>query len=280
MAKNDIIDATYLYLKEIGQYELLTPQREMELALAARTGDWEARTQLINSNLRLVVSIAKKYHQNSTMSFLDLVQEGNIGLMKSVEKFNPEQGYRFTTYATWWIRQTISRAITNQSNTIRIPAHIFDTSSRVTKAANKLHNKFNREPTPEEIAKELKMSIDKVEEVYHLIHAPVSLDNTVGEKDDTTIGDLVPDSSAISPDDAIVQKQLKETVLQVLDTLSEKEKEIISLRFGIGIEEGLTLETIGQSYGVSKERIRQIEDKALRKLRQPFRQAILKPYME
>ena len=279
-SKNAPLDATHMYLKQIGQYDLLTPEEEIKLAKEAQEGDIESRTKLVSSNLRLVVSIAKKYHKNVGMSFLDIIQEGNIGLMKSVDKYDPASGYRFSTYATWWIRQTISRAITNQANTIRVPAHMFDIQSKVSKASQKLHNELGREATIEEIANELNVSTEKVEEVYHLIHTPMSLDYTVGEDDDTSVGDLIADTEAISPEEVAIQQERREAILKVLNTLSEKEKEVIMWRFGLTDGEAKTLEEVGTMYGVTKERIRQIEIKALRKLRQPFRQALLKPHLD
>ena len=278
--KNAPLDATQLYLKQIGEYDLLTPEEEAELALKAREGDLEAKKKLVNCNLRLVVSVAKKYHKNVGMSFLDIVQEGNIGLMKSVDKYDPSTGYRFSTYATWWIRQTISRAITNQSNTIRIPAHMFDIQSKVSKASQRLHSELGREATAHEIAKDLNISVEKVEEVYHLVHSPMSLDYTVGEDDDTSVGDLIADNNTISPEEMAIQQERREGVLKVLGTLAEKEKEVIMMRFGLDDGEPKTLEEVGKIYGVTKERIRQIEIKALRKLRQPFRQALLKVYLD
>ena len=279
-SKNAPLDATHMYLKQIGQYDLLTPEEEIKLAKEAQEGDIESRTKLVSSNLRLVVSIAKKYHKNVGMSFLDIIQEGNIGLMKSVDKYDPASGYRFSTYATWWIRQTISRAITNQANTIRVPAHMFDIQSKVSKVSQKLHNELGREATIEEIANELNVSIEKVEEVYHLIHTPMSLDYTVGEDDDTSVGDLIADTETISPEEMAIQQERREAILKVLNTLSEKEKEVIMWRFGLTDGEAKTLEEVGAMYGVTKERIRQIEIKALRKLRQPFRQALLKPHLD
>lgn len=279
-SKNAPLDATHMYLKQIGQYDLLTPEEEIKLAKEAQAGNVESRTKLVSSNLRLVVSVAKKYHKNVGMSFLDIIQEGNIGLMKSVDKYDPASGYRFSTYATWWIRQTISRAITNQANTIRVPAHMFDIQSKVSKASQKLHNELGREATIEEIANELNVSTEKVEEVYHLIHTPMSLDYTVGEDDDTSVGDLIADTEAISPEEVAIQQERREAILKVLNTLSEKEKEVIMWRFGLTDGEAKTLEEVGAMYGVTKERIRQIEIKALRKLRQPFRQALLKPHLD
>lgn len=279
-SKNAPLDATHMYLKQIGQYDLLTPEEEIKLAKEAQAGDVESRTKLVSSNLRLVVSVAKKYHKNVGMSFLDIIQEGNIGLMKSVDKYDPASGYRFSTYATWWIRQTISRAITNQANTIRVPAHMFDIQSKVSKASQKLHNELGREATVEEIANELNVSIEKVEEVYHLIHTPMSLDYTVGEDDDTSVGDLIADTEAQSPEEMAIQQEKRKAILKVLDTLSEKEKEVIMWRFGLTDGEAKTLEEVGAIYGVTKERIRQIEIKALRKLRQPFRQALLKSHLD
>ena len=279
-SKNAPLDATHMYLKQIGQYDLLTPEEEIKLAKEAQAGNIESRTKLVSSNLRLVVSIAKKYHKNVGMSFLDIVQEGNLGLMKSIDKYDPTSGYRFSTYATWWIRQTISRAITNQANTIRVPAHMFDIQSKVSKASQKLHNELGREATIEEIANELNVSTEKVEEVYHLIHTPMSLDYTIGEDDDTSVGDLIADTEAISPEEIAIQQERREAILKVLNTLSEKEKEVIMWRFGLTDGEAKTLEEVGAMYGVTKERIRQIEIKALRKLRQPFRQALLKPHLD
>ena len=274
------LDATHLYLKEIGKYELLTPEEEYAYAIAAQNGDISAKTTLANANLRLVVSVAKKYHKNVGMSFLDIIQEGNLGLMKAIEKFNPDQGYRFSTYATWWIRQTISRAITNQANTIRVPAHMFEIQSKVSKSAQSLHNVLGREPTVEEIALDLKIEVEKVEEVFHLIHSPMSLDFTVGEDDDTSVGDLIADDANIPPEEMVIHQEKHNAIMKVLDTLTEQEKDVIKLRFGLDDGEAKTLAEVGELRGVTKERIRQIETKALRKLRQPFRLAILKDYVD
>ena len=274
------LDATHLYLKEIGKYELLTPEEEYAYAIAAQNGDISAKTTLANANLRLVVSVAKKYHKNVGMSFLDIIQEGNLGLMKAIEKFNPDQGYRFSTYATWWIRQTISRAITNQANTIRVPAHMFEIQSKVSKSAQSLHNVLGREPTVEEIASDLKIEVEKVEEVFHLIHSPMSLDFTVGEDDDTSVGDLIADDANIPPEEMVIYQEKHNAIMKVLDTLTEQEKDVIKLRFGLDDGEAKTLAEVGELRGVTKERIRQIETKALRKLRQPFRLAILKDYVD
>ena len=276
---NAPLDATYQYLKEIGKYDLLTPEEELELALAAKAGDKTARTKLINSNLRLVVSVAKKYHNNTTMSFLDLIQEGNVGLMKSIDKYEPSQGYRFSTYATWWIRQTISRSLANQSNTIRLPVHIYDLQSRLAKAKQKLHNDLDREPTIEELAAELEVEVERIQEVYHIAQSPMSLDYSVGEDDDTSVGDLIADNNSLSPDELVINKEKKKAILKVLATLSESEQEVITLRFGLDNGEIKTLAEVGEIKGVTKERIRQIENKALRKLRQPLRQNILKSYL-
>ena len=200
--------------------------------------------------------------------------------MKSIDKYDPSAGYRFSTYATWWIRQAISRAITNQANTIRIPAHMFDIQNKVSKASQKLHNEFGREPSLEEIAKELNVKIEKVEEVYHLIGSPISLDYSIGEDEDSNIGELIADTKNLSPDELIMTNQTREILLKVLDTLSQKEKEVIMWRFGFTDGNIKTLEEVGKIYGVTKERIRQIENKAFRKLRQPFRQEILKAYID
>ena len=213
------------------------------------------------------------------MSFLDIIQEGNVGLMKCIDKYDSSSGYRFSTYATWWIRQTISRAITNQANTIRVPAHMFDIQSKVSKASQKLHNELGREATIEEIAAELNISTEKVEEVYHLIHTPMSLDYTVGEDDDTSVGDLIADTEAQSPEEMAIQQEKRKAILKVLDTLSEKEKEVIMWRFGLTDGEAKTLEEVGELLSLSKERVRQLESKALRKLRHPSRSRKLRDYM-
>lgn len=274
------LDSIKIYLKDIGQYELLTAEKEVELAQAAQAGDKKARVDLINSNLRLVVSIAKKYNKNTSMSFLDLIQEGNLGLMKAVDKYDIAQGYRFSTYATWWIRQSISRAIINQSSTIRIPAHMTDITKKVSKSSQKLQIELGREPTEEEIAEDLGVPVEKVKDVFHLARSPLSLDNTIGDDEESCVGDLIADNNAINPNDAIEAEDKKDAIEKVLNTLTPKEKEIIILRFGLKDGRSHTLEEVGQTFDVTKERIRQIEDKALRKLRQPFRKNILQSYMD
>lgn len=274
------LDSIKIYLKDIGQYELLTAEKEVELAQAAQAGDKKARVDLINSNLRLVVSIAKKYNKNTSMSFLDLIQEGNLGLMKAVDKYDIAQGYRFSTYATWWIRQSISRAIINQSGTIRIPAHMTDITKKVSKSSQKLQIELDREPTEEEIAEDLGVPVEKVKDVFHLARSPLSLDNTIGDDEESCVGDLIADNNAINPNDVIEAEDKKDAIEKVLNTLTPKEKEIIILRFGLKDGRSHTLEEVGQTFDVTKERIRQIEDKALRKLRQPFRKNILQSYMD
>ena len=277
--KNAPLDATYLYFKQIGNYPLLTPEEEVELITAAQNGDDKAREKVINSNLRLVVSIAKKYHNNVGLSFLDLIQEGNMGLTTCIDKFDVSQGYRFSTYATWWIRQAISKAIINQSNTIRMPAHLYDLSSKINKASQKLLNDLGREPTDDEIAQELGIKVEKIKDILNISKSPMSLDYTVGEDDDTSVGELIADDRIESPETIVINKEKHNAIMKVLNTLNEREREVISLRFGIEDGQNKSLEEVGEICGVTKERIRQIEIKALRKLRQPFRQSILQEYL-
>lgn len=279
-SKNAPLDATHLYFKQIGNYPLLTAEEEVELITAAQNGDKDAKEKVINSNLRLVVSIAKKYHNNVGLSFLDLIQEGNIGLTKCIDKFDVSQGYRFSTYATWWIRQVISKAIINQSNTIRMPAHLFDLSSKINKASQKLLNDLGREPTDDEIAQELGIKVEKIKDILNVSKSPMSLDYTVGEDDDTSVGELIADDRIESPETIAINHERHDAIMKVLDTLNEKEREVIMLRFGIEDGQNKSLEEVGEICGVTKERIRQIEAKALRKLRQPFRQKILKAYVD
>ena len=277
--KNAPLDATYLYFKQIGNYPLLTPEEEVELITAAQNGDDKAREKVINSNLRLVVSIAKKYHNNVGLSFLDLIQEGNMGLTTCIDKFDVSQGYRFSTYATWWIRQAISKAIINQSNTIRMPAHLYDLSSKINKASQKLLNDLGREPTDDEIAQELGIKVEKIKDILNVSKSPMSLDYTVGEDDDTSVGELIADDRIESPETIVINKEKHNAIMKVLNTLNEREREVIILRFGIEDGQNKSLEEVGEICGVTKERIRQIEIKALRKLRQPFRQSILQEYL-
>lgn len=277
--KNAPLDATYLYFKQIGNYPLLTPEEEVELITAAQNGDDKAREKVINSNLRLVVSIAKKYHNNVGLSFLDLIQEGNMGLTTCIDKFDVSQGYRFSTYATWWIRQAISKAIINQSNTIRMPAHLYDLSSKINKASQKLLNDLGREPTDDEIAQELGIKVEKIKDILNVSKSPMSLDYTVGEDDGTSIGELIADDRIESPETIVINKEKHNAIMKVLNTLNEREREVIILRFGIEDGQNKSLEEVGEICGVTKERIRQIEIKALRKLRQPFRQSILQEYL-
>ena len=277
--KNAPLDATYLYFKQIGNYPLLTPEEEVELITAAQNGDNKAREKVINSNLRLVVSIAKKYHNNAGLSFLDLIQEGNIGLTTCIDKFDVSQGYHFSTYATWWIRQAISKAIINKSNTIRMPAHMFDLSSKINKASQKLLNDLGREPTDDEIAQELEIKVEKIKDILNISKSPMSLDYTVGEDDDTSIGELIADDRIESPEAIVINKEKHNAIMKVLNTLNEREREVIILRFGIEDGQNKSLEEVGKICGVTKERIRQIEIKALRKLRHPFRQSILQEYL-
>ena len=274
-----INDPVRMYLKEIGQIKLLTLEEESKLADRVAEGDEEAKSILAEANLRLVVSIAKRYVGRG-MLFLDLIQEGNIGLMKAVEKFDVSKGYKFSTYATWWIRQAITRAIADQARTIRVPVHMVETINKLARVQRQLTLELNREPSEEELAKKMGMSVDKIHEIYKISQEPVSLETPIGEEDDSHLGDFVPDEHNMSPEEFATNEMLKDEIADVLLTLTEREEKVIRLRFGLEDGKSRTLEEVGQMFGVTRERIRQIEAKALRKLRHPSRSRKLKDYME
>jgi RNA polymerase primary sigma factor len=273
-----INDPVRMYLKEIGRINLLTSDEEFEYAKRAEEGDEEAKRMLAESNLRLVVSIAKRYVGRG-MLFLDLIQEGNIGLMKAVDKFDPTKGYKFSTYATWWIRQAITRAIADQARTIRVPVHMVETINKLARVQRQLTQELNREPTDDEIAKKLGISVDKVREVYKISQDPVSLETPIGEEDDSHLGDFIRDERTMGPEEYATVEMLKEELKGVLATLTEREEKVLRLRFGLDDGQCRTLEEVGQIFGVTRERIRQIEAKALRKLRHPSRSRKLKDFL-
>jgi len=274
-----INDPVRMYLKEIGRVPLLSAEDEVELAKRIEQGDEEAKRRLAEANLRLVVSIAKRYVGRG-MLFLDLIQEGNMGLIKAVEKFDHTKGYKFSTYATWWIRQAITRAIADQARTIRIPVHMVETINKLIRVSRQLLQELGREPTPEEIAKEMELSTDKVREIMKIAQEPVSLETPIGEEDDSHLGDFIEDQEALAPADAAAYELLKEQLEDVLDTLTEREENVLRLRFGLDDGRTRTLEEVGKVFGVTRERIRQIEAKALRKLRHPSRSKRLKDFLE
>jgi RNA polymerase primary sigma factor len=267
-----------MYLKEIGKVPLLSADEEIELAKRMEQGDEEAKKRLCEANLRLVVSIAKRYVGRG-MLFLDLIQEGNIGLMKAVEKFDVTKGYKFSTYATWWIRQAITRAIADQARTIRVPVHMVETINKLARIQRQLTLELNREPSEEEIAKKMNTTVDKVREIYKISQDPVSLETPIGEEDDSHLGDFIKDERNLSPEEFATNEMLKDEISQVLETLTEREEKVIRLRFGLEDGKPRTLEEVGQMFGVTRERIRQIEAKALRKLRHPSRSRKLRDYM-
>lgn len=278
LAGGQITDPVRMYLREIGRISLLTAEEEVELSKRAEKGEAAAKERLINSNLRLVVSIAKKYVGRG-LSLLDLIEEGNIGLMRAVEKFDWRKGYKFSTYATWWIRQAITRAIADQARTIRIPVHMVETINRFIRTSRKLMQELGREPTPEEVAKEMGVDPEKVREIIKVSQEPTSLEAPVGEEKDSTLGDFIPDEE-IRPEDQASAELLKSHLAEVLNTLNDREKKVLRLRFGLEDGRQRTLEEVGREFGVTRERIRQIEAKALRKLRHPTRSKKLKDYLE
>ncbi|MFC7393319.1 RNA polymerase sigma factor RpoD [Scopulibacillus cellulosilyticus] len=274
-----INDPVRMYLKEIGRVDLLSAEDEISLAQRIEEGDEEAKRRLAEANLRLVVSIAKRYVGRG-MLFLDLIQEGNMGLIKAVEKFDYRKGYKFSTYATWWIRQAITRAIADQARTIRIPVHMVETINKLIRVQRQQLQDLGREPTPEEIGKEMELPPDKVREILKIAQEPVSLETPIGEEDDSHLGDFIEDQDAQAPSDAAAYELLKEQLEDVLDTLTDREENVLRLRFGLDDGRTRTLEEVGKVFGVTRERIRQIEAKALRKLRHPSRSKQLKDFLE
>ena len=280
ISKNIAVDdPVRMYLKEIGKVPLLTAQEEIDLAKRMEQGDEYAKQKLCEANLRLVVSIAKKYVGRG-MLFLDLIQEGNLGLIKAVDKFDWTKGYKFSTYATWWIRQAITRSIADQARTIRIPVHMVETINKLIRVSRQLLQEEGREPTPDEIAAEMGISVEKVREILKISQEPVSLETPIGEEEDSHLGDFIPDDDAPAPAEAAAFSMLKEQLVDVLGTLTEREQKVLKLRFGLEDGRARTLEEVGKKFDVTRERIRQIEAKALRKLRHPTRSKKLKDYLE
>ena len=274
-----IEDPVRMYLKEIGKVPLLSAEEEIDLAMRMEEGDEEAKKRLAEANLRLVVSIAKRYVGRG-MLFLDLIQEGNLGLIKAVEKFDYRKGYKFSTYATWWIRQAITRAIADQARTIRIPVHMVETINKLIRVSRQLLQELGREPQPEEIAEEMNMSVERVREILKISQEPVSLETPIGEEEDSHLGDFIQDDNVPVPADAAAFTLLKEQLVEVLGTLTEREQKVLRLRFGLDDGRARTLEEVGKEVNVTRERIRQIEAKALRKLRHPSRSRKLKDYLD
>ena len=275
----NINDPVRMYLKEIGKIPLLSADEEMKYSIAAASGDEDAKRILAESNLRLVVSIAKRYVGRGLL-FLDLIQEGNIGLMKAVEKFDYDKGFKFSTYATWWIRQAITRAIADQARTIRIPVHMVETINKLIRIQRQLLQELGRDPLPEELSKHMDMPVDKVREILKIAQEPVSLETPIGEEEDSHLGDFIPDDDAPAPAEAAAFTMLKEQLINVLDTLTPREEKVLRLRFGLDDGRARTLEEVGKEFNVTRERIRQIEAKALRKLRHPSRSKKLKDYLD
>ena len=272
-------DHVRMYLKEIGKVPLLSAEEEIRLAKLMETGDEAAKRCLAEANLRLVVSIAKRYVGRGMM-FLDLIQEGNLGLIKAVEKFDYRKGYKFSTYATWWIRQAITRAIADQARTIRIPVHMVETINKLIRVSRQLLQELGRDPAPDELAREMQMSVDKVRDIMKIAQEPVSLETPIGEEEDSHLGDFIPDDEVLAPSDAAAFTLLKEQLINVLDTLTDREEKVLRLRFGLDDGRSRTLEEVGKEFCVTRERIRQIEAKALRKLRHPSRSRKLKDYLD
>lgn len=272
-------DPVRMYLKEIGKIPLLTGEEEIELAKRMEAGDEAAKRHLAEANLRLVVSIAKRYVGRG-MLFLDLIQEGNLGLMKAVEKFEYRKGFKFSTYATWWIRQAITRAIADQARTIRIPVHMVETINKLVRIQRQLVQELGRDPTPEEIGKEMDLDVERVREIMKIAQEPVSLETPIGEEEDSHLGDFIPDEDVVAPAEAATFTMLREQLIDVLHTLTEREQKVLRLRFGLDDGRARTLEEVGKEFEVTRERIRQIEAKALRKLRHPSRSKKLKDFLE
>ena len=272
-------DPVRMYLREIGKVPLLSGEKERELAIKVEAGDAEAKQQIIDANLRLVVSIAKKYIGRG-MLFLDLIQEGNLGLIRAVEKFDYRKGFKFSTYATWWIRQAITRAIADQARTIRIPVHMVETINKMVRISRQLVQKLGREPSDEEIAHEMEIESGRVEEIRRIAQLPVSLETPIGEEEDSQLGDFIEDRNMPSPEDAAAGNLLHEQIEEMLDALSDREREVLRYRFGLEDGRSYTLEEVGRRFGVTRERIRQIEAKALRKLRHPSRSKKLRDFLE
>lgn len=275
----NVDDPVRMYLKEIGKIPLLTGNEEIELAQRMEDGDEIAKKKLAEANLRLVVSIAKRYVGRG-MLFLDLIQEGNLGLMKAVEKFDYKKGYKFSTYATWWIRQAITRAIADQARTIRIPVHMVETINKLVRVQRQLVQELGRDPSPEEIGEEMGLEVERVREIMKIAQEPVSLETPIGEEEDSHLGDFIPDDDVIAPADAATFTMLREQLIEVLDTLTPREQKVLRLRFGLDDGRARTLEEVGKEFEVTRERIRQIEAKALRKLRHPSRSKKLKDFLE
>jgi len=278
-AQDHLSDTIRIYLKEIGKIPLLTPEEEAALAKKAQEGDEEAKKQLAEANLRLVVSIAKRYG-NRGMQLLDLIQEGNIGLMKALDKFDYARGYKFSTYATWWIRQAMVRAIADQSRTIRIPVHLVETMNKIARTSRAMTLELEREPTAEELAARLNMSVERIHEIRKIAMEPVSLEAPIGDEDDTHLGDFIRDENTVVPADEATMTILREQLKEALDTLQPREQQVLKLRFGLEDGQVRTLEEVGREFHVTRERIRQIESKALRKLRHPSRSKRLRDFLE
>ena len=272
-------DPVKTYLKEIGRVPLLTAEQEADLARAAQAGDEQARRALSEANLRLVVSVAKRYVGRG-LPFLDLIQEGNLGLMKAAEKFEPERGFKFSTYATWWIRQAITRSIADQARTIRIPVHMVETINRIVRVNRQLQQKLGREPRPEEIAKELGISVSKVQEIIKIAQEPVSLESPIGEEEDSHLGDFLEDDKTPPPSQIVAESMMKQTLSDVLHMLTPREEQVIRMRYGLDDGQQRTLEEVGKAFNVTRERIRQIEVKALRKIKRPNMSKNLVDYMD
>ena len=273
------LDATQLYLSEIGYSPLLTAEEEVYFARRALKGCEASRKRMIVSNLRLVVKIARRYN-NRGLALLDLIEEGNLGLIRAVEKFDPERGFRFSTYATWWIRQAITRSIADQARTIRIPVHMIETINKIVRTSRQMLHEIGREPTPEELSDKLSMPLEKVRKVLKIAKEPISLETPIGDEDDSHLGDFIEDKNAILPIDAAIQNNLRETTTRVLASLTPREERVLRMRFGIGMNTDHTLEEVGQQFSVTRERIRQIEAKALRKLKHPSRSRKLRSFLD